>query len=705
MAQRAAPADLVFLPYPRSIERREGEPGCVIDLATRLLIGGQAGAETMFAAGTVRDAIRETVGIEVPITPLVAAAGDRPIRLVLQGRDDGGADAAGRVTEDLGAEGYVLTVGAGGVTVVAATEAGLYYGAQTLIQVIQQAGRRLPALRIADAPVLPNRGLMLDVSRSKVPTRETLEKLVRRLSHYKYNQLQLYIEHTFASREHPSIAPDVGGLTPNDLLHLDALCRQHHIDLVPNWQSLGHQRTMLENPRYAHLAETDWRWSFASTSDEAFETVEEIYADLLPNFSSKYFNIDADEPWDMGLGVSKARTDEIGAGRVYIEHIRRLHEIVSRHGRTMMMWADVFWHYPELVGELPDDIVLLDWWYEPKERYDTVGKLQGRRFYVCPGTGAWLSLFPRVERAIVNVQGFVRDGVAAGAEGMLMTDWGDYGHFTMFENTWYLYLWAAECGWNGAQTPIEDYDVAVSRLFYHDLSGRLVAAVRALGEAIAPLDGDVRTNMVTGAMFWGDPLDRRATKVMPPERMAAIRDAAEAIFPLLDGVRDPAIRHELGFSALQLTVLAERYETFTALVEVLDAARSGGAPADATVMALDDILARLEAQRRQIPVLSEEFLERWHGHARHSEVGVSLDRFARQADQYRHAMAWVRQQRDRAAGGGEVSGIDAYDSGGYLGIMDEVAIWVGKLADVVGLENLSPDIRGYIEASRGELES
>src|SRR5690606_33832408 len=180
---------------------------------------------------------------------------------------------------------------------------------------------------------------------------------------------------------------------------------------------------------------------------------------------------------------------------------------------------------------------------------------------------------------------------------------------------------------------------AVSRLFYRDLSGRLVAAMRALGEAIAPLDGDVRTNMVTGAMFWGDPLDRRATKVMPPERMAAIRDAAEAIFPLLDGVRDPAIRHELGFSALQLTVLAERYETFTALVEVLDAARSGGAPADATVMALDDILARLEAQRRQIPVLSEEFLERWHGHARHSEVGVSLDRFARQADQYRHAMA------------------------------------------------------------------
>ncbi|HYH12946.1 MAG TPA: beta-N-acetylhexosaminidase, partial [Thermomicrobiales bacterium] len=537
MAQPASPTDLVFLPYPRSAERLGDAQRCDIDLGTRIVVGSGAGAETSHAAGTIRAAIRELVGIDVPVTPLEAAAGDRPIRLVRTGRDKVPTGGAGESPADLGVEGYTLTIDGDGVVILAATEAGLFYGAQTLIQVIQQAGRRLPGLRIGDEPVLPNRGLMLDVSRNKVYTPETLEKLIRRLAHYKYNQLQLYTEHTFASREHPAIAPDVGGLTPNDLLRLDALCRQHHIDLVPNWQSLGHQRTMLENPRYAHLAETEWRWSFASGSDEAFETVEEIYADLLPNFSSRYFNIDADEPWDMGLGVSKARTDEIGAGRVYIEHITRLHGIVSRHDRTMMMWADVFWHHPELVSELPDDIVLLDWWYEPKERYDTVEALEGRRFYVCPGSGAWLSLFPRTERAIANVQGFVRDGVAAGAEGMLMTDWGDFGHFTMLENTWYLYLWAAECGWNGAQTAIGDYDNAVSCLFYRDPGGQQVAAMRALGAAIAPIDGDWRSIMATGPMFWGDPLDRRATKAISRDHMVAIREAANAIFPLLDSVR------------------------------------------------------------------------------------------------------------------------------------------------------------------------
>ncbi|HEV2127168.1 MAG TPA: glycoside hydrolase family 20 zincin-like fold domain-containing protein, partial [Thermomicrobiales bacterium] len=521
--------DLVFLPYPRSIDLPQDTLGCAIDLSTRLLIGPDAGADTRHAAGTVRAAVREVIGIDVPVTAQSGAAGERPVRFVLQGRDDALLPAGFSDVSGLGFEAqYTLVVDAQGVTIVAETEAGLFYGAQTLIQVIQQAGRTLPTLRIADAPVLPNRGLMLDVSRFKVPTPEALERLVRTLAHYKYNQLQLYMEHTFASREHPSIAPDAGGLTPNDLLRLDELCRQHHIDLVPNWQSLGHQRVMLEHPRYAHLAETEWRWSFASTSDEAFEIVDEIYGDLLPNFSSEYFNIDADEPWDMGLGVSKARTDRIGAGELYIEHIRRLHEMVSKHGRTMMMWADVFWHHPEKVTDLPDDIVLLDWWYEPKERYDTVDTLRGRRFYVCPGTGAWLSLFPRIERAIANVQGFVRDGVEAGAEGMLMTDWGDYGHFTMFENNWYPYLWAAECAWSGAETSVEAYDQAVSRLFFRDPSGNLVAAIRRLGSVIAPMDAERQAIAATGPAFWGDPLDRRVERVLPREQMEQIRQGAEA---------------------------------------------------------------------------------------------------------------------------------------------------------------------------------
>ena len=100
----------------------------------------------------------------------------------------------------------------------------------------------------------------------------------------------------------------------------------------------------------------------------------------------------------------------------------------------MMMWADVFWHHPDLIAEVPDDILLLDWWYEVKEHFETVARITGagRRCYVCPGTASWISFFPRLETSIANIRGFVRDGLAAGAEGMLLTDWGDGGHYQMF---------------------------------------------------------------------------------------------------------------------------------------------------------------------------------------------------------------------------------------------------------------------------------
>jgi hypothetical protein len=245
---------------------------------------------------------------------------------------------------------------------------------------------------------------------------------------------------------------------------------------------------------------------------------------------------------------------------------------------------------------------------------------------------------------------------------------------------------------------VEDYDVGVSRLFFRDLRGRQCAAIRALGGAIAPYDPEdpaasTDANTITGPMYWGDPLDIRASKVMAPERMAAIRAAAEAIFPLLDQVRDPAIRHELGLSAFELVVLADRCETQAALVEALAAA---------SVEELDAVIARLEAQRRHIPALAEEFLQRWEGHARHSEVGVTMGRFARQADQYRHAIVWVREQRDAAARGDAVAGLDAYDRAGFRGILDEVAAWVERLAEIVGLGNLPPDIREYIENARAQ---
>ncbi|MDP9365356.1 MAG: family 20 glycosylhydrolase [Chloroflexota bacterium] len=527
---------------------------------------------------------------------------------------------------------------------------------------------------------------------------------MRTLAYHKYNQFQLYTEHTFAFPRHPAIGADAGALTPDDILALDAICRAHHVDLVPNLQSLGHQRALLNLPQYEHLAETTWKWSLATADDETFRFLDELYGDLLPAFSSRFFNVDADEPWDMGRGRSRALTEEVGVGRVYLHHIKRLHELVTKHGRQMMMWADVFWHHPDLVGELPEDVVLLDWWYERKDHHDTVDVIAnaGRRFYVCPGTSSWSSLFPRLDNAIANIRTYVRDGVATGAEGMLLTDWGDNGHYQQLSGSWYPYLWGAECAWTGGTTESEHFDAAFGRLFLGDGSGAQVAALRRLGSAMQTAPGWWRSWNSALALF-EEPLTGDLVRFTSEQDTARARDAALAIFPLLGQIRDPGLRHDLGFTAAQIVFASDKLETTRVVRTLLVDLAANPGPTDQGRGRLDALVATMRRQRETLLAMAAEFERRWLAHARPSQIGVTLDRFAGLIARYDAAIAWLEAQRAAYLDG---RGVDAtlatYDDAGYAVLYHASMRDIRDLADVVGPENLPPDVRGWLEAADAE---
>ena len=103
-----------------------------------------------------------------------------------------------RLDPSLPAQGYTLRIGPDAVELVGADEAGLFYGAATLTQLARLHGGRLPSGTVHDHPDLPVRGVMVDISRDKVPTADSLKALIDRLASFKVNQVQLYSEHTFA---------------------------------------------------------------------------------------------------------------------------------------------------------------------------------------------------------------------------------------------------------------------------------------------------------------------------------------------------------------------------------------------------------------------------------------------------------------------------------------------------------------------------
>ena len=290
------------------------------------------------------------------------------------------------------------------------------------------------------------RSYMLDISRDKVPSMGTLKQLVEILEKFNYNQLQLYTEHTFAYSKHEAVWKDASPMTAQEIRELDLFCAMHGIDLVPNQNSFGHLERWLVKPEYNHLAElphggAPLPWggfkkdptTLCPTDPASLDFLAGLYDELLPNFESRLFNIGCDETFDLlGEGRSAAAVKEKGEGRVYLDFLLKVAELVRKRGKRPMFWGDVILRHPELVPELPKDLIALDWGYEANHPFDREAAAfakSGLDFYVCPGTSSWRSLAGRMENMRENMAAAESAGRVHGARGFLVTDWGDEGHW------------------------------------------------------------------------------------------------------------------------------------------------------------------------------------------------------------------------------------------------------------------------------------
>ena len=335
------------------------------------------------------------------------------------------------------------------------------------------------------------RSYMLDISRDKVPTMGTLKQLVEILEKFNYNQLQLYTEHTFAYSKHEAVWKDASPMTAQEVRELDLFCAMHGIDLVPNQNSFGHLERWLVKPEYNHLAElphggAPLPWggfkkdptTLCPTDPASLEFLAGLYDELLPNFESRLFNIGCDETFDLlGEGRSAAAVKEKGEGRVYLEFLLKVAELVRKRGKRPMFWGDVILRHPELVPELPKDLIALDWGYEGNHPFmDEAAKFAaaGLDFYVCPGTSSWNSLAGRVENMRENMIAAERAGHLHGAKGFMVTDWGDGGHWQPLAASLPGLILGGNLAFSGASAAKMDLEDALDAVMGVPLGGTLL---------------------------------------------------------------------------------------------------------------------------------------------------------------------------------------------------------------------------------------
>lgn len=375
---------------------------------------------------------------------------------------------------------YRLQIDGGGIRVLGADEAGLFYGVCTLTQLIHlfkseipREPPTLPGLRITDWPDFPHRGVLLDVSRDKVPTMETLYALADLLAGWKINQLQLYMEHAFAYRGHEAVWRLASPITGEEIEALDAFCRKRFVELVPNQNSFGHMHRWLIHEPYRQLAECPdgiahpfspnrEPYGLCPVDPGSLALLDDLYGQLLPHFSSRQFNVGLDETLDLGRGRSAALCAEKGQARVYLDFLQHVHRLVTRRGYTMQCWGDMLHQHPELTGELPNDLIILEWGYEadhPFVEHSRLFAAAGLKVYVCPGTSSWNSLAGRTENALVNILSAAKAGQAAGAIGLLTADWGDNGHLQPLPVSYLGLMAGAAASWRSTDAPDRQRDM------------------------------------------------------------------------------------------------------------------------------------------------------------------------------------------------------------------------------------------------------
>ena len=439
-------------PPPRRVEVLDAADPLVLPLRSAVALHVTAAEveqaevleELEFAVGGLRRALATTGQQLLPPDAGNGAGAGVACRVAV---DSPGTERAARV--DLPTdESYRLRTGPDGITIEAATPTGVFRAASTLKQWLASRGRpaaagfEVPAVEIEDRPDFPIRGAMLDVSRNRVPRMEYLERLVDRLADWKINHLQLYVEHTYAYADHEDVWRDASPFTAGEIRKLDACCRKRFIELTPNQNSFGHFHRWLVHDRYRPLAEVPEGFrhpfsidpepfSLCATDPRVLELLVGLYDELLPEFGSRRFNVGLDETFDLGRGRSAEACEERGKPAVYLDFLRQVHDLVTERDRQMLFWGDIILEHPELIDQVPEDAVALCWGYDASHPFeDQCARLKasGRDFWVCPGTSSWHSFGGRLQNAASNLALAATAGSEAGAQGFLITDWGDHGH-------------------------------------------------------------------------------------------------------------------------------------------------------------------------------------------------------------------------------------------------------------------------------------
>lgn len=412
-------------------------------------------------------------------------------------------------------EAYSIKITPSDAEVTASSSAGLFYAAQTILQLAEGEGAAaaLPSVEIKDYPSLAYRGFMMDMSHGGLPTEDEVKRQIDFLARWKANQYYFYSEVSIEFKGHPLLNP-TARFTQEQVRRIVAYGRERHVDVVPCVELYGHLHDVFRLEKYADLAPLRYGGEFDPRNPVTLLTIADWVEQLVNIFPSPFFHIGMDETYELEK-VSSAAAGGVAPGRLYIDHFKKVARIVEAKGKRPMIWADILTHYPEVIPELKGGTIAVPWVYGPEQDYTRhVAPFAASKVptFIATAVTNWEDITPKFTRTFDNVDQFLAAGHKYGVLGMLHTGWTDDAH-TMFRPALPAVAYGVIAPWQA--TPIDRakfYSDYAKLMYPRAVAPHVAAALDALEKADNLLfEG---TGGRTRFQMWLDPLAPKRLKFL-----------------------------------------------------------------------------------------------------------------------------------------------------------------------------------------------
>lgn len=435
-------------------------------------------------------------------------------------------------------EGYILDINNGYVTITARGQAGLFYGTQTLAQLIEDARDQkiaIPACTITDYPDVDYRAIHLDL-KHHLDSLSYYYDMMDRLADVKVNAVMIEFEDKLKYERSPAVGAS-HAISISDFEALSNYAHERNIEISPLVQGLGHASFILKHPEFKELRDDSTSdWSFDPLNPATYDVQFNLYRDAIQATPhGKYLHVGGDEVGKLGMS-ERAKKSGLKPIELQMHWLTMVCNFAKEHGRIPIFWDDMVFKLSNLyrttydrdmpraevdklwkeneqllnenINLFPKNCVYMRWNYD----YPTIpGNMKALEWYKKNNLGAMAAtsghqiwpMLPRANSNFQSVKDFSRITAKEKLVGILLTLWDDTSpHFETY--------------WRGI------YDFALFNWNYRDLNKEAAHALfrhRFFGPSIAAPSYEFQDELEQSAVFWETALIDKGDRDVYPAKI------------------------------------------------------------------------------------------------------------------------------------------------------------------------------------------